>query len=104
MMFEGPPESAHCRSTYAWEPGVVTGIGTPKLAPSSVEVATYMLWFTVPEARLWKSRYARSPGPVGSHGRSWSASSPPGRALRLTGDRPDVVQFTPPSSEYDVRK
>src|SRR5579871_406372 len=35
-MFEGPPESAHWRSTYACEPGCVTGTGTPKSAPSSV--------------------------------------------------------------------
>src|SRR5258708_39061947 len=54
VMPDGPPESAHWRSSHAWSPGRVVGIGGPKLAPPSAEVWTYMLWLGVPETRVWK--------------------------------------------------
>src|SRR6266566_590118 len=94
-MSEGPPESAHCRSAHACDPGSVVGTGGPNVAPPSSDVSTNMLWETVPETRSWKSRYTLLlPGSDASQGRSVSASVVPC----------DAVHVLPPSSEYAVRK
>src|SRR2546425_4597280 len=50
---EGPPESEHWRSSHAWLPGSVIGIGGPNVAPLFVEVITNMLCVTGPVNRLW---------------------------------------------------
>src|SRR4051812_30011954 len=96
-MSDGPPESAHCRSAHACEPGSVTGTGGPKFAPPSTDVDTNMLCDAEPEARLWKSRYTLLLPGVGS-----AASQ--GRSVSATVVPCDGVQVVPPSSEYAVRK
>src|SRR5258708_21519468 len=44
VMPDGPPESAHWRSSHAWSPGRVVGIGGPQLAPPAAEGLTEMRW------------------------------------------------------------
>src|SRR4051812_34745478 len=99
-MPDGPPESAHCRSAYAWSPGSVVGTGVPNVAPPSVEVCTHMLWLPSPDRRLCQSRYTRglpvvaSFGPTAIHCRSVSSNVAP----------VVVCHDEPRSSEYELRK
>src|SRR3954452_8266408 len=99
-MFDGPPESAHCRSCQSCCGGVATWIGGPKVAPPSVLVDTHMVCVSRPEARLWNSRSTMglpvlaSLGPTANHCRSVSAKVCPTLC----------VQVLPLSSEYAVMK